>query len=101
MASASTPPPRPARSASTLYEWPCSGSENPRYSRRKCAASKRASTRTVYLPGMLLRVDVGDEAFLDSQLPQLVRGGVSLEELQRPPVVPARIRRVLLGHVNQ
>ena len=47
MASASTPPPRAARSASTLYEWPCSGSEMPRYSRRKCAASKRASTRTV------------------------------------------------------
>ena len=47
MASASRPPPRAARSASTLYEWPCSGSEMPRYSRRKCAASKRASTRTV------------------------------------------------------
>ena len=30
-----------------MYEWPCSGSEMPRYSRRKCAASKRASTRTV------------------------------------------------------
>src|SRR5437763_2902494 len=47
MASESTPPARAARSASTLYECPCSGSEMPRYSRRKWAASKRAETRTV------------------------------------------------------
>src|SRR5689334_4117410 len=50
MASTSTPPPVAARSASTLYECPCSGSEIPRYSRKKCAASKRASTRTLNVP---------------------------------------------------
>src|SRR5258706_4265866 len=57
MASESMPPACAARSASTLYEWPCSGSEIPRYSRRKWAASKRAETRTVkWLPVVDRRV---------------------------------------------
>src|SRR6476619_3748112 len=101
MASESTPPARDARSASTLYEWPCSGSEMPRYSRRKCAASKRASTRTVNLPGMRLRKDVGDQRLRGAELAQLVLGGLAAKQLDRPPVVPARIGRVFPGEMDQ
>src|SRR5436309_1050037 len=100
MASPSTPPPCAASSASTLYEWPCSGSLIPRYSRRKCAASNRASTRTLKLPTRP-REDVLDHFLAHPQLPQLFRRRLRAQQILGLPIVPAVVRTVSFRQLDE
>src|SRR5205085_6102722 len=100
MASSSTPPPRAASSASTLYEWPCSGSLMPRYSRRKCAASNRASTRTVKLR-MFTRENVLDHLFAHPELAQLFRRRLRSQQIFGALIVPAVVRTMSLRQVDE
>src|SRR6478672_9778281 len=101
MASLSSPPPAAASSASTLYEWPCSGSEMPRYSRRKCAASNRASTRTEKLSLTILREDECDDLVAHAESTQFVGSGLGAKQSGRVLVIETIVRPPVLRQRNQ
>src|SRR5687768_9651007 len=73
----------------------------PRYSRRKWAASNRASTRTLYLLAMVLRENVLDQPFGRTELPKLLGRALTAQQLHGPRVVPARVRRAFIGQFDE
>src|SRR5688500_6847461 len=73
----------------------------PRYSRKKCAASNRASTRTLYLAAMSLREHVLDQTLRGAQFPELFGSSLAAQKPHGPLVVEARARRAFIGQFDE